>query len=127
MFNTVGKGIDFEKMLWDKHRIRYGKKWVDYEPWPRQWRTRGILNNEKVVPLTFSLTIKPDEAWVQIEKGGVTGYESAKFESLWSHHRDWCACAGGMGWSRLDIRWKDLAPMLREMKDYLSTIRRNDG
>ena len=116
-------GINFEKRLWEEFNIRYGKEWVDYEPYPRQWKTRGIRTDrkeEKIVPITMSCRYHESlKSWyVQIEKGGVTGYESAEIHSLHDRGGDWSACAGGMGWNKLLIKKGDLIPMLREMKEF---------
>ena len=116
-------GINFEKRLWEEFNIRYGKKWVDYEPYPRQWKTRGIRTarkEEKIVPIIMSCHYHESlKQWsIQIEKGGVTGYESAGFNNLWCPLTDWVACAGGMGWDKLLIKKEDLLPVLREIKEF---------
>ena len=112
-------GIDFAKLLWEQHRIKYGPK-GSYTPYPRQWKTTGILDG-KVSPLSLCVKTGSDGIpWVYVEEGGVTGYESARLETLWYHHNDWTACAGGMGWSQLIIKKKQLIPILREMKDYIN-------
>lgn len=116
-------GIDFAKRLWEDHRIKYGPR-DSYCDYPRRWRTRGIRTNERtgkeeIVQLEFIYYKKKNgEGWISIEKGGVTGYESAPIERLLigaRQKKDWLANMGGMGYDKLLIRHKDYGPMIREM------------
>lgn len=112
-------GIDFAKRLWEQHRIKYGPK-DSYCAYPRQFKTRGLIDNEKVIPVSLRVDRGHDgETWVYVEEGAVTGYESARLADLWFRQGDWVACAGGMGWRRLDIRKEDLVPVLREIREWL--------
>lgn len=110
--------MDFSKLLWDEYKIKYGPK-DSYCKYPRQWKTSGVLNKEKIVPLSLSLKKHNGVYWVYIEEGGITGYESARLDSLWDNQTDWCACAGGMGYSRLDIRRYQLMKVIRDMKEHV--------
>ena len=119
--------IDFKKRLWEEFNIRYGKEWIDYEPYPRQWRTRGIRvtrRGEGIVNITLSCKYHESlKNWyVYIEDGAVTGYESASINDLLKHSNDWLACAGGMGWDSLLIKKKDLIPIISQMKEFYGIL-----
>jgi hypothetical protein len=105
--------IDFKKILAEKYNIHYGPE-GSYEEWPKQFECKAYRNgNETIV----TLVLLGD--YVHVEKGAVTGYESAKLDCLLEPFncstQDWHACAGGMGWDKLVLKRCDYMPVLIDM------------
>lgn len=112
-------GIDFEKILWEEHRIKYGPE-GSYCTYPRRYKLRGFRANrygEKIVKLEFSLVDGYKGDVVQIEEGGVTGYEDYGIDILSKLNKGekFYLCAGCDRYDSLYVLADQYSDMVREM------------
>jgi hypothetical protein len=66
-------------------------------------------HNETSVEQTLHVAITTDYGYQVLQLyGGPTGYESFRLSDRKTGEGNWCACAGGMGWDRLDVDGESL-------------------